>query len=318
MPQTPSTRWLVRDVISQVREVSGTSQLQTLVTNQGRYIYQTALMEVYALLNISNVQDYLASQVLTGASSGAIFAAADFKVATLSLEGIDFSTSAVVGKTAIFIDSGVAYIGTITKVELNYTATNDRLTLAGSSLPAGNLTGLAVYIVSSTDPAAGYDISTLLFDHLITLEDSNVGLCTQVSPQQFGAQRRADFEDGSYAQSIVWAQYANKIRVKNGSGVTAGTKTLWYKRLPNIPASNALWDTDYVDMSDKFIPLVVNRMLAQIYTSSGQDIPANFHQAMQADYQSILGLSESDVRSKLDTVLKGRTTGTGLALGMTR
>lgn len=65
MPQVPSTRWKVSDVMSTVRELTKTVDQKRVLVEQGRYFYKLALSEIVALLNMSTDPSYFTPKELT-------------------------------------------------------------------------------------------------------------------------------------------------------------------------------------------------------------------------------------------------------------
>jgi hypothetical protein len=303
MAQVPSTRFTAFDVLSMSRELAKTVDQKRLVTEQGRYFYKLALSEIVTLLNSSVDPSYHVSTSLTVGSN---------------MEMLTDSTITAVNSTAKTItrSSGVFVVGSLIHVTLITVSTGAiayqwaaRITVGGATATYAVITGtdstysaspqnVAVFVERSnvTNPLIA-DISDIVYDRITSIEDSLVGQCIEVSPEVFSSLGRSDFVHQSYSDDIVWAQFGNSIRFRNGAKVTGGTKTMWYQRQPNYPTLYD--DTEYVDLADKWIPLLVKRIYTYILLQTEPDIPKNLAQEMQMDYQLISGFKQAEVENKL-------------------
>jgi hypothetical protein len=299
MAQVPSTRFTAFDVLSMSRELAKTVDQKRLVTEQGRYFYKLALSEIVTLLNSSVDPSYHVSQVLT--------ITADQELLTTAITSIVASTNTIVRSAGLFT------VGEILVITLATSSSNGaiahqwiaRVVNGGASATYEVITGTDADISTHIPSVIGIkslstltaDTSSYLIDRIITIEDSVVGQCVEVTPEEFASLGRGSFVHQSYADDIVWCQFGNTIRFKNGAKVTGGTKTMWYQRQPNYPTLYD--DTEYVDLADKWIPLLVKRIYTYILLQTEPDIPKNLAQEMQMDYQLISGFKQAEVENKL-------------------
>lgn len=311
MAQVPSTRWTVLDVLSSARELAKTVDQRKVLQEQGKYFYKAALSEIVTLLNSSVDPSYHTSQVLT--------IAADQE--TLKDVG-DGAVVSVVSATAITRATGLFAVGeilTIAKLVTTgptWTIGIYIVTTGGASAVISKISGdtvtyatpwtssrLVVSGIKSLSTSSA-DLSSYLFDRITSIEDANVGQCKYVDPETFASLGRSDFQHKSYDDDIVWTLEGNLVRFRNGSKVTAGAKTMWYQRQPNYPTN---WDdTEYVDIADKWVPLLIKRIYTFLILQTENDVPHNLAQEMQLDYQQISGFTTAEIanRSKSDKQAK--------------
>jgi hypothetical protein len=310
MPQVPSTRWTALDVLSSARELAKTVDQRKVITEQGKYFYKVAISEIVTLLNSSVDPSYHISTSLS--------AVADFEnlLDTTVNSGVITAMTVVGSVVTITRSSGLFIVGSLLTITQTSTASRTilyqntaRVTVGGATATAtiigtpaivtyvGANHGLAVTVEKSnvTNPLT-VDISTILYDRIISIEDSTNGQCIEISPQEFASLGRATFSHKSYDDDIVWCMYGNSIRFRNGAKITPGTKTMWYQRQPNYPIN---WDdTDWVDLADKWIPLLIQKIYVLMILQVENDIPKNIENEMQLSYRQISGFMQSELSNK--------------------
>lgn len=310
MPLSPSQRWTPFDVLSTVREMTGTTEQKKIVTEQGKYFYKSALSEIVSLLNSSLDPSYFTSKVLT--LSG------DLEFLTDSVNSGGVITSITVSGSTVTIvrSSGSFTVGEMLNISYAIKATGVmsnniaavRITSPGSSATGNIISGNLITFTSSYSAsvigvksytALTADLSTTNYDRIVSIEDSNYGQCVEVSPSTFASLQRGNFPNKSYDDDIVWTLMGNTIRFLNGSKVTnVGTKTLYYQRQPNYPVN---WDdTEFVDLSDKWIPLLIKRIYTYILMQTENDIPKNLAAEMQYDYAQISAYTTAEIQNRMD------------------
>lgn len=304
MPQVPSTRWTVFDVLSASRELAKTVDQKKVIQEQGKYFYKIALSEIVTLLNSSIDPSYHTSAPLTmgsdieflnqfnilsidttaktiSRSTGSFKVGSYVSVVSTTPDGL--STYQWTGR--IYIGGSIATYTLIAGTDFNYTF--------GS--PSG-----FVYVAiekSSTNSPLSIDISDINYDRIISIEDSSNGQCVEVSAQEFASLGRSTFQHKSYDDDIVWCLAGNTIRFRNGAKVKVGTKTMWYQRQPIYPTLYD--DTEFVDLSDKWIPLLIMKIYTLMILQNEPDIPKNIAQEMQTYYQLIPGFTQAETQNKV-------------------
>lgn len=211
MPQVPSSRWKVSDIMSAVREMSNTIDQKKVIEKQGEYFYKLAISEIVSLLNSSTDPSYFASKSLTVTDNMAI-------------------------------------------------------------------------------------ISDVMFDRIVAIEDTVLGIAIYKNPDDFLSLLRDGFSHSSYDKDLVWTQFGNIIRFRAPAGLTQGNKIMWYQRQPNYPTN---WTTDAVDLADKWMPLLIKRIYSYIVIQNTSDIPNNLYQDMQNDYQQIAAYVDAEFANTL-------------------
>lgn len=249
---------LIRDLASEV--APDKVQPQTLTE-----IVCKNLLDICEMLNGATQPDYETTTTLGDAAinystsvvySGAIYTNTTRNVAKTS-HGL---TSADVGKRIVLLDSdtyvraGVTTIASITDAN-NFVVTDAM---------GGNI-GTLTYAVLSTHSGTNLDLSSLKLDKVVKLVDSINGL---VSPR-----KSFDFENLSgishFSNSVFFYQGGETLYLWKGSDVAMwGTLTLHYYRLPALPSA----DADYIDLKDKYIPLLIDKCKLEVY-ELGKETP---------------------------------------------
>ncbi|MGV8131549.1 MAG: hypothetical protein ACP5N7_05620 [Candidatus Pacearchaeota archaeon] len=151
----------------------------------------------------------------------------------------------------------VAGITTITKID----SIND-FTVA-DAIFSGNIADLS-YSVLSHHSSSYLDVSSLNIDKINKLVCSINKNISEVPTN--------DFEDLSdaYTKSCFYSYEGGFIYLFKGSEVsTFGTLTLSYNRLPILPTSGS----EYIDLEEKHIPLLIDLCSLEIYAIAGKEAP---------------------------------------------
>ncbi|MBU0598992.1 hypothetical protein KKF61_08480 [Patescibacteria group bacterium] len=314
MANVPSIRWTVKDVLSAARELAKTVDQKRVLQEQGKYFYKLALSEIATLLNGASDPAYFTSTTLTVVSDIELLKDSDQGGIITAIEklvngGVGYR---VTRSTGIFVVGSLIHIVIVlnaTGVEVHNLlgrivstgsagALGNFEILSGSLAASGNLTTQSFYVgVIKTVQPSSVDISTISFDKIVAIFDSTYGECVYVTPTEFVSIGRADFQHKSYDDDIVWTQIGNSIYFRNGSKITApATKTMWYQRQPAYPVLYD--DTEYIDLADKWIPLLLKRIYTFLILQTENDIPKNLAQEMQMDYAQINAITTSEIGNK--------------------
>lgn len=123
-----------------------------------------------------------------------------------------------------------------------------------------------VYGVLSFSLAETIDISSYKVDTIIKLMDSvngEIGLVGDSTIEYIASMDES-------ANSVFYNQVGHSLELKRGSNVSGlGTLTLHYYRIPNL--ASAL--TDKIDLSDKYIPLLIDTCKYEVYEILGAPAP---------------------------------------------
>ena len=314
MAIVPSKRWTARDVLSMVRELTKTTEQQKVLVDQGRFFFNTALSEIVSLLNGSLDPAYFVSEIIAPVAdtdqlvidtSGGIPTEVNSINASTNVITIAPAASPVfqVGNLIIvtFYDSTVPamrkWTGKITSVD-GTGKIGTYTVIAGSDATMG-ATAEGTLTILRTNSTLSYDMSGLgnSVDKVVQIWDSTYGQCVYVEPGAFFSLGRTGWEHQSYKSDIVWTQLGNTVYFKNGASVvTPGTKTIVFQRQPTYPT--AYDDTEYVDLADKHVPLLVKRIFTYVIMQLENDIPKNLAQEMQMDYAAIGAYATSEISNK--------------------
>lgn len=321
MANVPSKRWTVFDVLSSARELAKTIDQKKVLVEQGKYFYKLALSEIVALLNSASDPSYYTSSVLVVDDS-------DLTYPLRSQIGHTQNITSLVknGDTyTIAISTGFPLVSgsliSVLKTDANDPPLSQFLV---AYLTSGGLTVQATAIIGSVgtfdntvenlyitviSPIVNQiDISTLDYDRIVSIEDAAYGQCIYVSPEEFASLSRANFQHKSYDDDIVWTQFGNILRFRYGSKVTTtATKIIYYQRQPSYPVNYD--DTEFVDLADKWVPLLLKRIYTLMILQTENDVPKNLAQEMQLDYQQISSFASAEVsnlEAKPATKVQGR------------
>ena len=303
MPQVPSTRWTVFDVLSASRELAKTVDQKRVIQEQGKYFYKIALSEIVTLLNSSVDPSYITSTPLTLYSDiefliNSYITSINTVSKTITRSDVPFKVGSYINITLISSSNGSVLYQWTARISVGgKTATYILVSGNESTYSPSAQTCSVIVEKSNTNSSISADISTIGYDRIISIEDSLNGQCVEVSPQEFASLGRLDFQHKSYEDDIVWCLVGNAIRFRNGSKAKVGTKTMWYQRQPDYPIN---WDdTDKVDLADKWIPLLIMKIYTLMILQNEPDIPKNIAQEMQTYYQLIPGFNQAESQNKV-------------------
>jgi len=306
MANVPSQRWTVLDVLSMARELAKTVDQQRIISQQGKYIYNLALSEIATLLNGASDPSYFTSAPLTPASTIVVDKSATWTNAAGPGSTIDLTfTGGLSGvgvgsliSGAVVNTSGVL-IHTIVGRIMNINSNVASVYIIDGTIPTySELYRFYCNIEKDSTDLLSANIANINYDKIVALVHSVYGLCVNVFPSEFFSIQRQAFPHASYVEDIIWCQSGNEILLRAGSKCTSGgTYTLYYHRQPTYPTNYD--NTEYVDLADKWIPLLVKRIYTFCILQTEDDIPKNLAQEMQLDYQQISGFTTSEIANKM-------------------
>lgn len=228
-------------------------------------------LDIATELNGAAVPDYgtvatvsdAASSVLSSYVTGASYTSGSKSISDTA-HGL---TSTSVGKRIVYWISSskvcVTWIVSITDVD-NFTVYHD---LAA--------TGTINYAVFSSHSAANIDVSALRIDKVIKLVDSIGGLVSESKDFDFENLAAMD----NRVEDLEYYLWGETLFLFKGANVTAwGTLTLYYYRFPVPVAEN----TDYIDMKDKYIPLLIDKCKMEVYEKSKMLPPKELQQSVES------------------------------------
>ena len=308
MAYVPSKRWTVLDVLSMVRELTKTVDQSKVLVDQGRYFYNTALSEIVAVLNGALDPAYFVSEVIATSS--------EIVNLNISATAGDISNINITSNTITRVP-GAWKVGDIFTVQIYDINVADVFSFVGRVISVDGTAKIATYTpiegteytlntftngsvwVISTLSTLTINTNSLSYsaDKIVEIWDSTYGQCVKVDIGEFYSIGRSGFEHKSYDSDIVWTQIGNSIYLKNGSKcISPGTKTVIYQRQPSYPT---LYDaTEYVDIADKYVPLLVKRIYTYLILQTEVDVPKNLAQEMQTDYAQIAAFAGSELANR--------------------
>jgi len=292
-----------------VRELTKTVEQRKVLSEQGKYFYNTALSEIVGLLNGSLDPAYFKSEVITvgsdivlekdAASNGGDFVqTTTTPTKTVTMSSIVIPVGSIV---SVVTQSGGSlqsqWTGKAVSASSNGLVTTYTL-LSGSAAAWNDGLGQGFIAIQKTLSTLSYDLSNLSkpYDVIVEILDSNKGQCVRVTPGEFYSIGRTDFAHKSYDDDIIWTQVGNIVYFRNGANVTAGTKTVIYQRQPDYPVLYD--DNESVDLADKHVPLLAKRIYTYLVLQTESDVPKNLSQEMQMDYAQISAFAQSELQNK--------------------
>lgn len=197
-------------------------------------------------------------------------------------------TNADVGKRILLTDTLTAILG-ISQIES--IVSTSIFTITHSM--GGDISQL-IYAVLSAHSSSYLDLSTVKYDKLIKLVDSINGLVP--------FKKAFEFENAINLVHNVTECFAyhegEKIYLVKGSSVSSwGTLTLHYYRLPQMPSA----DADYIDVKDKYMKLLLDKCVLDVYSLAHIDAPAQMQTSVDAKTQAIRQLNtekEASLKTK--------------------
>ena len=129
---------------------------------------------------------------------------------------------------------------------------------------------------------------------------TNIAQCILKPVHEYLAVELGNVGTSVYSNSVIACQLAtssgSELRILPGTEIynskmtNAGTPislqiTVYYLRQPKI--DNLNYETDYVDLPDKYVPLLVKRIYSYCLLQIQGDIPTNFSNEMASDYRQI-------------------------------
>ena len=239
------------------------------------------LCEVAKLLDVGVYQDYLVRQVVTPALGSPFYA--DF---TSPLQSTSYNNSIntairaehglTVGQQLIYWCQGMGITtGHVIAV------TNNTFTVNNPIAPSD---AIAVYpfnyVLMPSALEDSIDISSYRYDSIVKLTDSNIWSCVRKDFKSID-----NFLDSPQTSSNVYYFVSgDTILLKKGSSATYGNLTLSYTRIP----IKATADTDYLDIRDEFVNLVINKTAIKVFEKMGQQAPESLATAVSSKLASFV------------------------------
>jgi hypothetical protein len=118
-------------------------------------------------------------------------------------------------------------------------------------------------LVLTTDVA---DLTNLRIDNIVKVVDGTNGLVIRTGAEEFEGLKGIPQK----SKSVCCSRHGESLLFFKGSSVTAyGTITLYYNRIPK----RAVQDTDYLDVRDKYVKLVLDKAKVLLYEQLKQAPP---------------------------------------------
>ena len=244
------------------------------------------LCEIAKLLDVGVYQDYLVRQVVTPTLGTPFYGDFSSAVAATSYNNAtNTATKAghglTVGTNLIYWASGAGItIGRVIATTSNTFTVNTPIAPIDAIIVA-----TFSYVVLPAALEDAIDISSYRYDSIVKLTDSNIGLCV-----------RKDFksidnvlDSPQASQNIYYFVSGDQIILKKGANASYGALTLSYTRVP----IKAVDPTDYLDIRDEFINLLVNKTALAVYEKLNKTPPDSLNNAVSAKLASLVGSTQA-------------------------
>lgn len=154
--------------------------------------------------------------------------------------------------------------------------------------------GASHYYVLSRQSTTSLSLSALKVDKIIKLVDATNGLVAERKDLAFENLAGID----QYDNSVFYNHIGETLYLFKGANVTSwGTLTLHYYRLPNAVTA----DTDYIDLKEKYIKLLLGACKLDIYELAQKQAPKELTQSVESKTAAI-----RQTNLEKEAVLSGR------------
>ena len=265
-----SKNWTLADLESSLRVLAKEIHVEDIQSESIRKYINLALLDVARMLNGASAPDYHTELVVTtGEALGTPVQATSFTHSTKTIVKTAHGlTSADIGKSILLFETdgtGLAFALTLGYIVSITNSTSFVVSVSpGTNLP--NLGSYVYYKVLTTYSQTYIDLSSLNIDRIIKLVDATNGLVVRQGDLDIeGVSSLNDNKNG-----VFYNHAGEKIVLKKGSNVSAyGVLTLHYYRLPALLSTS----TDYIDIKDNYVPLVMAHAKNYIYEHANKQAP---------------------------------------------
>lgn len=253
---------------SLIRDLADEIEVSNLQDETIRQIINKNTLDIAEQLNGASAPDYGTKTTVSDAAasySATVRQGAGYTSSTKTIASTSHGlTSADVGKRIVFWDDG----DPITKVgiaEIVSIVDDDSFTVSVAT--GADITSPACdYAVFSAHSGTSIDLSSLKIDKIIKLVDSTNGPVAAAKDDAFDNLANNDM----YDNSVMYNYFGETLYLFKGADVSAwGTLSLYYYRLPTLLSA----DGDYVDLRDKYVPLLIDKCYLEVYTRGKKGAP---------------------------------------------
>jgi len=293
MPLYNSKLVLAKDIISQAQELAAVEEARLTLDALGTSFYNMAINEIFNVLGYIDIEALTRYMTVTNATFSG-------KYTTISL---------LTGNEPEF---GAAPLTVGRCYRINQYVSGDSFIEVGAP---ENKSGVE-FVAIGTSPTTW--ISSILqvlplynYDKILNIEVTNNTSGNKVGLQSFGMplaeflKHKSKYNSGipsgathPYSNSVVYAITENEINILMGEDITITSPTfkLWYTRQPNL-LSSINYNFTYVDLPDKYMSLLANRIAA--YAEMRQGISDKSMTVVKQAYDQMLMPIDSQLRSKI-------------------
>lgn len=262
--------------------------LDKIVSKTLMKIVNKNTLDIAEMLNGATAPDYGSVQVLGDAAInyGADVSGGTFDTATKTITKTTHGlTSADIGKRIVIHFTSPVTVNAISTI---VSITNANVFVINDAFSAYTTCS---YTVLSAHTGTNLDVSSLKIDKIIKLSDSINKLVSSAPDLNF-----ENLSVDDYSESLFYNHFGETLFLFKGSDIPAwGTLTLSYYRLPVLVTAV----TDYIDMKDKHIPLLIDKCKLELYELANILPPKELSQSVESKTNLIRSANDS----KLQTIM---------------
>lgn len=229
-------------------------------------------LDIAEQLNGASAPDYGTTVTISDAASSysaTVIQSAGYTFSTRTIAKTSHGyTAADIGKRIVFWDASADPIAKIAIAEIE-SITDENNFVVTSSNNSTNITAPSCdFVVFSAHSASNCSLTGLKIDKIIKVVDAVNGLVAEKKDLAFENLANIDM----YDNSVFYNLFGETIYLFKGSSVSAwGELTLYYYRLPTLLSA----DGDYVDLRDKYVPLLIDKCYLDVYARGKEAPPQN-------------------------------------------
>jgi len=282
-----SKNYTLKKIKSLLRILTRQLGVKSLQDKEITSIINYNLLDLAALLNGAQNPFYQDKAVLGDAATfhSAVIATGAYTNSTKTVTDAGHGfTSADVGRRVVLTDSLIAILGISTITSVPTTGTFIIANAMGSDIAQLN------YSVLSRQSTSSLDLSALKISKIIKLVDATNGEVAPAGDSDF--EKLVDFDE--YSESVCYNHVGESLELFKGSDVTSwGTLTLHYYRTPNLLSA----DTDYVDLKDDYIGLLIDKCKLVVYEIAKQAAPQDLSNSVLLKTKELIQSTANQVAS---------------------
>ena len=288
MPLFTSRNILAKDIIGWAEELAAVEEARLTLKSVGRTFYNMSVAEIHNILGYVDVESLLIKQAITLATP------------TGQYYSVSLLTAGASTQTSGTLTVGIRY-------RMNDWKTADDFTNVGAPSNADGVEFTAIGTTPTTWAASSIlqQLPLYNYDKIVAIEIANSTSQLQVFPLPINEFLR--HKSGSttytgalhpYEEAVIYTINDYYLHLLFGKSITLSSPTgyLYFTRQPSI-LNEQNYETQYMDIPDKYAPLLANRIAA--YAEMRQGITDKAMAVVQNSYNQLLAPLDAQMKSKI-------------------